>query len=413
MKPISCWTPADGSVNAFRARFDGAALSLTVGAEEELMLVDPRNGRLAGGIEEVLRRTDGDSRFRAELRATQVEVVTRTCLSAADVGRELAVARIDLAEAIGPGTATIACGTHPAAVDPGPITGGERYWAVAEDNPWAARSMLTCGLHIHVGVTGADRALAVYNALRSYLPEFAALSGNSPFHAGESTGLASTRMQLNRSLARHGVPPAFPDWDSYAAFAAWGHAGGAIPDPSYHWWDLRLHPGCGTLEIRVCDTQTELEDAVALIALAQALVAWLAERYDAGEELPVHDTYRIAESLWLAGHVGAARDVLDLDTGVRRPVAERLDELLDALGPTARELGTESELGRLGMLATSTGADRQRHLVRTEGVERLVEWLAVETTASARRYREGAEAPSPTPAAGATDRDAWAIAIAT
>ena len=142
--------------------------------------------------------------------------------------------------------------------------------------------MLTCGLHIHVAVAGGDRALAVHNALRSYLPELAALSANSPYRGGRHTGIASTRLQLNRSLVRHGVPPVFESWDAYAAFVEWGFTGGSIPDPSYHWWDLRLHPGFGTIEIRVCDTQTEIADTVALVALAQALVAWLEARYDAG-----------------------------------------------------------------------------------------------------------------------------------
>jgi glutamate---cysteine ligase / carboxylate-amine ligase len=410
MKPISCWTAAESSVNGLRAMFDGSALSLTVGAEEELVLVDPCDGRLVGGIEHVLHRLGGDSRFQAEFRAAQIELVTRPCLSAADVGRELARARLDLEEAIGCTTTAIASGTHPTAVDLGPITRGERYRALAVDNPWAGHGMLTCGLHVHVGMAGADRALAVYNTLRSYLPEFAALSGNSPYAAGRDTGLASTRMQLNRSLSRHGVPPAFADWSAYAAFTSWGHVGGAIPDPSYHWWDLRLNPGCGTLEIRVCDAQTELEDAVALIALAQALAAWLAERYDAGDELPVHDGYRIAESLWLAAHVGARRDLIDLDRGTRRPLAERVAELLEVLAPTAAELGTEDELARLKTLAETSGADRQRQVVLENGVERLVEWLAVETVASARSYRGRADAPAATGTAPAHGPDAHAVA---
>jgi carboxylate-amine ligase len=402
VKPISCWSPAEGSVKGLRAMFDASPLSLTVGAEEELMLVDPDDGRLVGEIEHVLCRTGGDDRFQAEFRAAQIELVSRPCLSAADVGRELAVARLDLDEACGPAVAAMASGAHPTADGLGPVTNGERYRALARDNPWAARTMLTCGLHVHVGVTGADRALAVYNALRSYLPEFAALSGNSPFNAGQSTGLSSTRMQLNRSLSRHGVPPAFADWGAYAEFTTWGHAGGAIPDASYHWWDLRLHPGCGTIELRVCDTQTDLDDTVALVALTQALVAWLGERHDAGETLRVHDGYRIAESLWLAAQVGSAGDVLDLDTGVRRPVSDRVAELIDTLGPTARELGTEEELGRLATLATTSGADRQQQIVRAVGIDRLPAWLVVETTASARRVRQGADTPNEAGTAGTT-----------
>jgi carboxylate-amine ligase len=394
-----CPTGAEGSVSRLRAAFDASPLSLTVGAEEELMLVDPDDGRLVGAIDDVLRSVEGDARFQAEFRAAQVELVTRPCLSAVDVGRELAAARLDLDDAIGPRLATLASGSHPTALRPGRVTPGERYRAVARDNPWAARAMLTCGLHVHVGVTGADRALAVYNALRSHLPELAALSANSPFHAGERTGAASTRMLLNRSLARCGVPPAFGDWDDYAAFIAWGRAGGAIPDTSYHWWDLRLHPGLGTVELRVCDVQTELDDTVALVALFQALVACLAERHDAGEPLPVHAGHRIAESVWLAAHIGTQRELLDLDTGVRRPLVDRVAELLERLAPTSRELGTEPELARIARLATACGADRQRRLAAEIGIEALPVRLAAETAASARRVHARA---------GATD---WAGAV--
>jgi glutamate---cysteine ligase / carboxylate-amine ligase len=411
VNPIASGTTVEGSAKTLRAMFDAAPLSLTVGAEEELMLVDPCDGRLAGEIEYVLRRAGGDSRFQAEFRAAQVELVTRPCLSAVDVGRELAVARLDLDEAIGPELATMASGAHPTADGLGPLTDGERYRKLAHDNPWAARHMLTCGLHIHVGVTGADRALAVYNALRSFLPELAALGCNSPFHAGEGTGLSSTRMQLNRSLSRHGVPPAFADWGAYAAFTDWGHTGGAIPDASYHWWDLRLHPGCGTVEIRVCDTQTDLDDTVSLVALTQALVAWLTERHDAGEALPVHDGYRIAESLWLAAHVGVAGELLELDTGRRRSLSDRVAELIDMLAPTACELGTEHELARLAALATSCGADRQQQVVEAVGIDRLPAWLAAETTASARRVRASADTPPP-PEAGAAHRSSVVAASA-
>ena len=164
------------------------------------MLVDPSSGALVPGIEDVLRRVAGDERFRAELRAAQIELVSRPYLSAADVGRELAATRLELAGTVGEEISLLASGSHPIATAPGPITNGDRYEAIALDNPWAALHMLTCGLHIHVAVAGGDRALAVHNALRSYLPELAALSANSPYRGGRHTGIASTRLQLNRSL---------------------------------------------------------------------------------------------------------------------------------------------------------------------------------------------------------------------
>jgi carboxylate-amine ligase len=402
MKPPTCWEPGTATPGGLRHAFDTSALSLTVGAEEELMLVDA-DGRLAAGIDAVLERVQSDPRFHAEFRASQVELVTRPFLSAGDIGRELATARIELAEAVGPGARVLACGTHPTATSLGPITDGERYRAVAADNPWAARHMLTCGLHVHVAVSDADRALAVYNALRSYLPEFAALAANSPFHRSADTGLASARLQLSRGLARSGVPPSFPDWDAYAAFVAWGDAGGVLPDPSYHWWDLRLHPRHGTLELRACDAQTDVADSVALVALAQTLVAWLAARHDDGERLPVHDAHRISESLWLAGRDGP-RALPDLDSGRLVPVVDRVGTLLDELAPVAAELGTSDELARVATLAGTGHADLQRALVRRRGLRALVDTLAARTSGSARGYLDAisaadAAATEPLPAA--------------
>ena len=384
-KPQYTWTGVI-DVGRLRAAFDNAALSLTIGAEEELFLVDDRYDRLAPLAAEALEEIGPDSRFHSEFRAAQVELVTRPCLTPADVGRELAVARIDLAEALRERARPVACGVHPTSRGVGPITEGERYSAIATDNPWAALHMLTCGLHVHVALADGDRALAVYNALRSYLPEFAALAANSPFHGSVDSGSSSARLHLNRALSRHGVPPAFRDWSEYGEFVAWGRAGGSIPDPGYHWWDLRLHPGHGTLEIRTCDAQTDLTDAVALVGLAQTLVAWLASRYDRGEPLAVHDSYRISESLWIAARDGARGTLPDLETGEPQPVVRRIGRLLDELAPVAAELGTERELARVSLLARACGAERQRERVGRLGIDGLVDWISQRTLDSARHY---------------------------
>jgi glutamate---cysteine ligase / carboxylate-amine ligase len=367
-------------------------LSLTVGVEEELMLVHPETGALAPRIDDVLAKVVGDERFRAELRAAQVEVVTHPYLSAVDAGRELAASRIELAGLLGDDVSLLACGTHPLDAAPGPITSGERYETIALDNPWAALHMLTCGLHIHVALAGGDRALAVHNALRSYLPEIAALSANSPCREGRHTGIASTRLQLNRTLVRHGVPPAFESWASYAAFVEWGVASGTIPDPSYQWWDLRLHPGFGTVEIRVCDTQTDVADIVTLVAFAQTLVAWLEARHDAGEALAVHDGHRITESLWLGMRTGERAELLDLDTGARQSLPERVADLVELLDPTARELGTHGELARLPTLAAARGAERQAEVLAAGGPRELVSSLTRRTLVSSYAYRASTDA---------------------
>ena len=142
---------------------------------------------------------------------------------------------------------------------------------------------LVFGLHVHVAVRGADRALAVHNALRSYLPELAALAGNAPLHDGRDTGLASLRPKLSELLPRQGVPPAFASWEERAELERWGRRGGVFPAAGEPWWELRAHDEHGTIELRVPDTQSTPEEAAGVLALAAALIATLAGRHDAGE----------------------------------------------------------------------------------------------------------------------------------
>ena len=197
------------------------------------------------------------------------------------------------------------------------ITQAERYLQIADEYVWAASRSLVCGLHIHIGVPGAERALAVYNALRSYVPELAALGANSPFSDGVDTGMASVRPKFNEIYPRSGIPPAFASWTDLVRFVDWGRSGGLFPDQSHFWWELRLHLVHGTIEIRAVDTQTSVEDAAAIVAFIQALVAELAERFDDGRLGPAHETHWIAENAWRAHRYGVRGWLVDLDTGGR------------------------------------------------------------------------------------------------
>jgi len=179
---------------------------------------------------------------------------------------------------------------------------------------------------------------------RSFLPELAALAANSPFLGGRDTGLASTRLKLNEAFPRAGIPPAFRSWNDYADFVSWGTTSRLFPDQSHLWWDLRPHPLHGTLEFRVADAQTRIEEAGAVAAVSQALVANLSARYDAGEKLPVHDTHRIAENRWRAVRDGLGGRLVDLDTGVAVPTRRRLEEILASLEPVAEALGSRNRL---------------------------------------------------------------------
>jgi carboxylate-amine ligase len=184
-----------------RSLFDRVA-PFTVGAEEELLLVDAQTLLPAPAAEYALALGAGDRRLAGELRSTQVESMTPVCVSVADVARELASIRRLVSRGLGPDVLVVGTGAHALTRDPGPMSSAQRHRRIAAEPPWAANNVLTCGLHVHVAVSGADRALAVYNALRSYLPELLALGANAPYYGGEDTGLATVRAKLNHSWGR-------------------------------------------------------------------------------------------------------------------------------------------------------------------------------------------------------------------
>ena len=384
--PSVAATPQDSLLGAqalesrLRSLFDRVA-PFTVGAEEELLLVDAETLQPSPAAEYALALGAGDRRLTGELRSAQVEAMTPVCVSVADVARELASIRRLVARGLGPDVLVVGTGAHPLTRDPGPLSSAQRYRTLAAEQPWAAANVLTCGLHVHVAVGGADRALAVYNALRSYLPELLALGANAPYYAGEDTGLATVRAKLNQSWARSGVPPAFATWRELADFLVWARDGGTLTDPSQQWWDLRLSAKHGTLELRVADTQTRVDDAATLIALVQSLVADLAARHEAGDALPVHRDERIVENMWLATRDGIGGHLVDLETGARVWTADRLQDLATRLMPTAATLGCERELLGIGRLVLDGGgAARQRGIVRRRGLESLLSKLAEETS---------------------------------
>jgi carboxylate-amine ligase len=295
------------------------------------------------------------------------------------VQRELASVRKLLANRLEPAGLLIGSGTHPLAADPGPITNSPRYRSIARDHPWAASQTLTCGLHIHIAVGGAERTLAVHNAMRGFLPEIVALAANAPIYRGEASGIATVRPKLNQFWPRAGVPPAFTSWREFVDFVVWSRDGGAFLDGSYHWWDMRLNVRHGTIEVRAADTQTAVEDAGTLAAFTQSLVFELAARFDQGELPPVARDERIVENAWLATRDGCAGHLIDLETGVRVRTADRLHELLERLLPTAMLLGCDRELLRVDGMAARNGAARQLEVFLTDGPTALMHYLAEET----------------------------------
>jgi carboxylate-amine ligase len=327
---------------------------VTVGLEEELMLLDAETLDLAPRAPEAIEALGGDPRFKLEMPAAQLEIVTAPHATVAKAAHELAQSRAALAAA---GFCLAGAGAHPFAAGAGPLNPGARYDAIGAEYASVARRQLVFGLHVHVAIRGADRALAVYNALRSHLPELAALAANAPFYERRDSGLASVRSRISGLLPRQGVPPAFDSFGAYAEALRWC----GFADPRQWWWELRLHPVLGTVEVRVPDTQRTVEETAAIGAVVHALVTRLAERHDGGERLPVAESWRIDQNRWSACRHGLDGEMADLETGERRPTRERVAALLDELGVA---------------MPPGDGAARQRRIAAERGLHGLVAWLA-------------------------------------
>jgi carboxylate-amine ligase len=213
-----------------------------------------------------------------------------------------------------------------------------------------------------VAVDDPEKAIKVVNGLLPQLGPLLALSASSPFWRGEATGLASSRQMVFSAFPRSGPPPRFRDYADYAEVVGQLERSGCIADYTHIWWDIRLHPRLGTVEVRICDAVTRVEDAVAIAAYCQALVKQLSERYDAGDEIPSYHRILTSENKWLAARYGLEAPVMDLAAARRNrvPIARLIRRTLAEIEPHARELGSERELeGILEILARGSSSDRQ------------------------------------------------------
>jgi glutamate---cysteine ligase / carboxylate-amine ligase len=374
-------------VEDLRELLDGRSGS-TISLEEELMLLDPETMEVSLSAELVSDLVAENDRFATESHQGRIEIRTPVCGNAVAAALCLADGILFLKDRLAGTFALASSGTHPLSSVWGHVMQGQRYRELAAEFPHAANGHVLSGLHVHVAVSGADRALAVYNAARSFLPELTALAANSPFLDGEDTGLASARGRLALAFHRTGVPPAFPSWEAYVEFVEWGRRGGVFRDAGHVWWDLRPHPKFGTIELRSPDSQTRVEDAAAVAALFQCLLVWLAGRYDEHDDLVVHDTIRIAENVWRARRYGTRGYMVDPVTGEQEETRTRIGRLLEALEPTAARYGTSWALLTASTLLAGNGADRQRYVAEEHGLDGLVGWLADETVSSAQDYLE-------------------------
>jgi carboxylate-amine ligase len=334
------------------------------------MLLDPETFDLVQHIDTVLSRIHEEEfveRVSPELMQSVLEISTPVCHNAADVDGELRRLRSYVTELAGrEGLRVGSAGTHPFSLfERQRITARDRYRALVDQLQYVARRELIFGMHVHVAVDGPEKAIVVLNGMLSHLADLLALSANSPFWRGELTGLASTRQMVFAAFPRSGVPPRFADYTEYAEVVGQLEKTGCIADYTHIWWDIRPHPKWGTIEVRVMDAVSRVEDAVALAAYIQSLVKYYSERFDAGQEVPSYHRMLVTENRWLAARYGLEAPVMDLATGRRNrvPVAQLVRRALREIRPHARELGSERELdGIEEILARGNGADRQRRV---------------------------------------------------
>jgi glutamate---cysteine ligase / carboxylate-amine ligase len=345
----------------------GAGDQYTLGVEEEYMLLDSESFDLVQHVDTVLSAAQNGEltdRIGPELMQSVVEISTPVCKGVAEVDAELRKLRGLVSGIAGErGMRVGSAGTHPFSLfERQRITARDRYRNLVDQLQYVARRELIFGLHIHVAVDDPEKAIKVTSALLLHLPDFLALSANSPFWRGEATGLASSRQMVFAAFPRSGPPPRFRDYADYAEVVGQLEKTGCIADYTHIWWDIRLHPRFGTIEVRVMDAVTRVEETVALTAYVQALVKHYAERFDSGAELPSFHRILISENKWLGARYGLEAPVMDLATGRRNrvPVAQLIRRTLRDIEPHARELGAERELeGIKDILAKGNGADRQ------------------------------------------------------
>jgi len=352
-------TPEEQIRSARDAYENGTDFTLAV--EEEFAVLDPETLSLANRFEELQAAAQGtplEEHLVGELIASEVEVRTGRCESFAEAAAKVGERRAQLDElAGGLGIALAAVGTHPwSPWQDQRIIDTPHYRKNDELLRYVVWRNNTFGLHVHVGIRGADRAIAVCNGLRNYLPELLAVSASSLMVEAVCTYLHSARTEIfTRMFPRCGVPDAYDGWRGFEDYVRFLYATGSITEHTQMWWSVRTHLAFPTVEIRICDAQPNLEESRSLAALCYALTARIARALDEGEPLPNYPHRLIEENFWRAIRYGLSGELIDLTTGDVRPARAHLERLLEWVAPVAEELGAAQYLA----VPTANSAERQ------------------------------------------------------
>jgi glutamate---cysteine ligase / carboxylate-amine ligase len=341
----------------------------TLGVEEELSIVDATTGELVPKIEEIMSRLPeglGES-VSYELFQSVLEIKTSACSTVAETEKQLRELRGRVGSwAAACGASLASVGTHPFSLyRDQKVTDQERYKNVIRTLRWIAQREVIFGQHVHVAVPGPEEAIIAHNRLSEQAPLLLALSANSPFWQGFDTGFESARVKIFEGFPRAGLPPAFPDYEAFEGYVDLMVAAGAIEDYTYCWWDVRPHPGIGTIELRVLDSQTSLKYTTYLTALTRCLVAQVLEEMGPHEPYNAHLTL---ENKWRAARYGMDAEFYDAQEDKTVPARDLARGLVESLKPQAQDLGCENELeGILEIVDSGTGSQRQRKVYEKSG----------------------------------------------
>jgi len=347
----------------------------SLGVEMELQIVDRETRELSSAASKILAEMgaghpDGrHPKAKHELLESTIEMITGVCQTAAD-------ARSDLEETLGElrshtgdaGLELLCSGTHPfSSWSAQQVSPDARYHHLIEQVQWPARRLQIFGIHVHVGVRSAAKAIAISNALGVYIPHLLGISASSPYWQGHDTGLASARSKVFEGLPTAGLPYQFENWEEFQRFMKALMFANAITTIREVWWDIRPHPVFGTVELRICDGIPTLGEVASVAALSQCLVEWMDQRHERGERLEVQPDWIVRQNKWRAARYGVEAEIIVDGEGHVVPLREALHRLTDELSPVARQLGCENELAGIFTMSERPSYLRQREIVAGGG----------------------------------------------
>jgi glutamate---cysteine ligase / carboxylate-amine ligase len=365
----------------------------TIGVEEEFQIIDPDTCDLRSHVMQLVSAASPDilEQVKGEMHQSIVETGTRICDNVGDLRIEMHRTRGELvAAAERAGLQVAAAGTHPFAswIDQ-VISPGERYQHIVEELQQLARSLLIFGMHIHVAMPDKQTTIDMMNMVRYFLPHLLALSTSSPFWMGRNTGLKSFRTTVFRRFPRTGVPELFESWSAYENFVNLLVKLNCIDNGKKIWWDVRPHPTFGTLEFRMCDCTTKIEEAVAIAALTQAVIVKLHRLYTGNMGFRLYRRALIEENKWRAARYGIEGKLIDFGKEAEVPMRDLAIELLEFVDDVVDDLGSRSAVQYVHtILNEGTSAERQLRVYEQTGdLKAVVRHLVEETRGGVKQSR--------------------------